>query len=965
MKTRYIIGEPTEKPIRAKSGRRNIYGREEGSQPSGQAAENKPPAPARASVKKGGGQQGSGGFIWEIETDLLEPVVVGNGLAFYLKGWCYHTQHTIKRLEIITEGRHYHIKDHSSVRFDVLNEQVASKDSIGNSLLSGFAVIIPFEAIQSPRQVSLQLVARLDNHVEVSANIGALQLLPREPKEARLSLAPNPTGEPLVTICMATYNPNPDLFENQIRSILRQSHQNWVCVISDDLSQPHSFKKIKEVVSGDKRFFVYQNSVRLGVYRNFEQSLTLVPQEAEFVMFSDQDDEWDENKISTLIQAFDQRTNLVYSDMRILSTKKQVLANTFWVSQRNNYKSLETLLFANTVTGAASMFRSNLLADILPFPNQIGDAYHDHWVACVALAKGKIKYINQPLYTYIQHAANVYGFQKINSHHLFSGASYLAKSFFTPARLVEQAGAVIRNLDNQYYTYLPKLGLIAKTILIRSSRLENRKKAILKRFANLSPLALFSEGVKSKLSNRPSLGFEWFGFKACLAHRISKIYYAHKKAVSYKLAFNNLAVAQFHIVPGTQETQYEQDDLTGSARMLEQMIAPIKVDVSSEHPERVNLVMATINFKYVFGGYIAMFNLAHKLHEMGYKPRIVIVEPCDYDPEAWAQEIAAYPGLEDLFDYVETAYVNDRSNVLPVNPKDVLIATSCWTAHIASSTARAMGREKIVFFAQEYEPMFFPMGSFSALAHQSYDLPQFTVFSTDLLQEFFKNNRYGVFKHSSEFGSQNSIAFNNAINTFYVTEEILRERTKKRLLFYARPEQHASRNMFELGLLGLKTAIHNGLFELSQWEFDGIGTVGPQKYIKLGKDVNFRLLPKVSLQEYRNLLPSYDIGISLMLTPHPSLMPLDMAAAGMLVVTNTYANKTSNKLSAISSNIIPVEPTIDGIVAGLANSISRVDQYTERVAGAKVKWPTSWSEAFNDEFFRKLGSFIDQIRQEA
>jgi hypothetical protein len=375
--------------------------------------------------------------------------------------------------------------------------------------------------------------------------------------------------------------------------------------------------------------------------------------------------------------------------------------------------------------------------------------------------------------------------------------------------------------------------------------------------------------------------------------------------------------------------------------------------------------MATINFKYVFGGYIAMFTLAHKLYEMGYQLRIVIVEPCDYNPEAWAQEIAAYPGLEDLFDRVETAYVNDRSNVLPVNPHDVFIATSCWTAHIASRTARAMGREKIVFFAQEYEPLFFPMGSFSAVAHQSYDLPQFTVFSTDLLQEFFKENRYGVFSHGSEPGSHNSISFNNAINSFNVTEEILRERTKKRLLFYARPEQHASRNMFELGLLGLKSAIHDGLFTLSQWEFDGIGTVGAQKTIKLGKDVAFRLLPKVSLEEYRNLLPSYDIGISLMLTPHPSLMPLDMAAAGMLVVTNTYANKTSSKLRAISSNIIPVEPTIDGIAAGLASAISRVDQFAERVAGAKVKWPTSWSEAFNDEFFRKLGSFIDQIRQEA
>jgi len=57
-----------------------------------------------------------------------------------------------------------------------------------------------------------------------------------------------------------------------------------------------------------------------------------------------------------------------------------------------------------------------------------------------------------------------------------------------------------------------------------------------------------------------------------------------------------------------------------------------------------------------------------------------------------------------------------------------------------------------------------------------------------------------------------------------------------------------------------------------------------------------------------------------MYTPHPSLVPIEMASAGMLVVTNTYANKTGEVLRAISPNIIGVSPTIEDVRLGLKES---------------------------------------------
>jgi hypothetical protein len=86
-----------------------------------------------------------------------------------------------------------------------------------------------------------------------------------------------------------------------------------------------------------------------------------------------------------------------------------------------------------------------------------------------------------------------------------------------------------------------------------------------------------------------------------------------------------------------------------------------------------------------------------------------------------------------------------------------------------------------------------------------------------------------------------------------------------------------------------------------------------------------------------------------------------MASAGMIVVTNTYANKTSESLQNISTNFVAAEPTIDGIVLALGIAAKRVYEYQDRIAGAAVNWPQSWEDAFNDDFMNRVKGFINQV----
>ena len=52
-----------------------------------------------------------------------------------------------------------------------------------------------------------------------------------------------------------------------------------------------------------------------------------------------------------------------------------------------------------------------------------------------------------------------------------------------------------------------------------------------------------------------------------------------------------------------------------------------------------------------------------------------------------------------------------------------------------------------------------------------------------------------------------------------------------------------------------------------------------------------RSIGKLDLDAYAALLRESAIGISLMVSPHPSYPPLEMAHLGMLVLTNRFAAK--------------------------------------------------------------------------
>ena len=214
-------------------------------------------------------------------------------------------------------------------------------------------------------------------------------------------------GGALVGIAMATYNPDPALFARQIESIRAQTHESWICVVSDDHSSPRMIANIKEAIKGDPRFVLLPGGVQLGFYRNFERALAALPQGCSHLAFSDQDDVWKPDRLRAGLAVLSgENAECTYSDMEVVHSSGRKLSHSFWVHRHPGYGSLSGLMMANVVTGMAMTFVSSLRQVVLPFPATPNLTYHDAWIALVAEGRGSLRYLPDALVEYVQHGGN-------------------------------------------------------------------------------------------------------------------------------------------------------------------------------------------------------------------------------------------------------------------------------------------------------------------------------------------------------------------------------------------------------------------------------------------------------------------------------------------------------------------------------------------------------------------------------
>jgi glycosyltransferase involved in cell wall biosynthesis len=905
------------------------------------------------------------GLQVQLDHPLPAEVEVGAGTAVFVCGWCFNRDAKVRSLALRVDGSPQPLMAYGMPRsdvFTVLHPAIDSADSAPLtsdpdspsdpqllSFRSGFWGLAHIGPREPGSDCRLELRAELEGGGTALTELGRLEIgaLPAEPAALE---APEPAAGPLVAICMASHEPPPALFRLQLDSIRAQTHRNWICVISDDCSGPTGFAELQAAVGGDPRFLVSRSPRRLGFYRNFERALALAPAAADYVALADQDDRWRPEKLETLLGAIG-GARLVYSDQRIVSPEGELLAETYWSRRDPNHDSLLSLLVANSVTGAASLFPRDLLDFALPFPPRQFTHFHDHWIALCAASLGEIAFVERPLYDYVQHKGAVLG---------HAAANRMPTLRDRAAKLREDPRERVRRWRLHYFVDCCRLIQFTTILEMRlGDRITPVKRRELARFARAerSPgaLAALARGAARELRGRrpQTLGAEVALFFAFAWRRL--VVEASRGLVRPRRRLRIDARPPTSLTPVPGRTAHSNI----AVGTLAAKIAPLELAIDENAPARVNILIPTIDLTHFFGGYITKLNLARRLAERGARVRIVTVDPVGPLPAGWQRTLESYSGLAGLFDRVEVAFGREAQGV-EVSRDDRFVATTWWTAHVAASALDALGGGRFLYLIQEYEPFTFPMGSYAALAADSYRLPHRALFSSELLREYFSRHALGVFERGERAGRRDSASFRNAITAIEPpSAQELAGRRSRRLLFYARPEAHAARNMFELGVLALSRAVEGGLFA-EGWELNGIGTVEGERRIQLGGGASLDLLPRQAQHAYADVLRGHDLGLALMLTPHPSLVPLEMASAGMATVTNSFENKTPAELEAISPNLIVADPSLDALADALSAAVERVEDFDARAQGSHLRWSRSWAESFDDELMERVEGLLER-----
>ena len=145
--------------------------------------------------------------------------------------------------------------------------------------------------------------------------------------------------------------------------------------------------------------------------------------------------------------------------------------------------------------------------------------------------------------------------------------------------------------------------------------------------------------------------------------------------------------------------------------------------------------------------------------------------------------------------------------------------------------------DRFVYLIQEYEPFTFPMGSYAALAERVLSVPPFRAVLDRVAARLLSAPSHRNIRRGRGRGRPLVRQLPELRSRRWSRPDLdeLVLRNPRRLLFYARPEPHAARNMFELGVLALSRVLDDGF--RSGWELRGIGTVQQGRRIALGGDV--------------------------------------------------------------------------------------------------------------------------------
>ncbi|MFI5342694.1 MAG: glycosyltransferase family 2 protein [Chlamydiales bacterium] len=225
--------------------------------------------------------------------------------------------------------------------------------------------------------------------------------------------------EQKILVLLAAYN-SQKYIEEQLLSILNQTHNQIHLLVSDDCSKDHTVDLIQQIDKKNPgRITLLTSTVNRGIIGNF--STLMQHADADYIMFSDGDDVWLPRKVEQTLakmveleQSSDKKLPLlVHTDLAVVDRNLLTIHPSFWRYTHlspHRHQTLNRQMAQNVITGCTIMVNRALLELARPLP--AGIMMHDWWLGLVALAFGRVGIVSESTMLYRQHGGNDTGAKK-------------------------------------------------------------------------------------------------------------------------------------------------------------------------------------------------------------------------------------------------------------------------------------------------------------------------------------------------------------------------------------------------------------------------------------------------------------------------------------------------------------------------------------------------------------------------
>ena len=313
-----------------------------------------------------------------------------------------------------------------------------------------------------------------------------------------------------------------------------------------------------------------------------------------------------------------------------------VVAATYWSHRANNHADMLSLLVANCVTGAASLFPRDLLDDALPFPPaqfaalprpldrpHRARARRDprsspaRSTTTCSTSTRRSATPPRPGWCGLRDRLVVAPPRAAGAHPAVAHA--LLRRRLPPAPVRDGPRAALRRPDG------PAQARHARP-------LRARRRARCSRIPGL-----FARGARELLRRRPeTLGAEWMLGYA----------FAWRRLLAASARDRPQRTARLDALPPRVLSPDPRVRVPGDPdlRAVAEQVLPLRLAVADDAPQRVNLLVPGVDPREPFEGVHRALHLARRLAERGYRVRVVTVDPVLALPRAWRARSRRAPG---------------------------------------------------------------------------------------------------------------------------------------------------------------------------------------------------------------------------------------------------------------------------------------------------------------------------------